>query len=104
MAELAAVMKKLEEVQATVIQSKEELMNEITTKVTALETKMATKIGELSDECEELRRRLDEMEQYSRKKNVIVCGIGDKKEETEESLVEEMIKIAEKLQVNLDET
>ena len=36
-------------------------------------------------------------------KNVIVCGLGDKKEETEESLVEEMVKIAEKLQVNLDE-
>ena len=90
------VMKKLEEIQRTIVSSKEEVLKELNGKISKLEEKMEKDMDGLRYENEQLKTKIDELEQYSMKNDAIVCGISDKKNETEDNIIKgsQNLKIA----------
>ena len=95
-------MKKLEEIQRAIVSSKEEVLSELTGKISLLEEKLENEVESLRTENVYLRTRIDELEQYGMKNDVIIRGVKDEKDETCEALIEKTKEIAKKLRVNLE--
>lgn len=76
-------------------------MQEISGRMTKLEEKTKLEIGKIKRENKILKVRIDELEQYGMKCDVIICGINDSKDETEEELIKKVIEVTKKLNTNL---
>ena len=67
-----------------------------------LEEKSNQKTEELSKECKNIRIRLEQLEQYGFKYDVVVCGIDDdRNNECEDVIMEKIIELAKKLKTEL---
>ena len=96
-------MKKLEELQASIVNLKEEILEEISKKMKKFESSMSQEIEYLRNENNHLRIKLEEQDQYGRKSDIIVNGLKDGgPNETEEEVMKEVIEMAKKLKVKLD--
>lgn len=95
------ILAKLEELQKTVITSKEEVLEELTKRMVKLEEKTDQEIEVLRSNYSKLKTIVDEQEQYGMKSDVIICGIEDDPNENEDEVIEKVIELAEKLEVEL---
>jgi len=57
---------------------------------------------ELKIEIDELKQRINEMDQYHRKQDIIISGLEEKEQETEEDLLETIQEVAKSLGVPLE--
>lgn len=106
-------MKKLlnnfkEEIKTTISDAKDELKEEIgiiKEKVIALENnneEVKKEIDNLRAENYHLRVRMQELEDYSRKDNIVIHGIVEETDETDEDLVGKVIELGKSLGVPLE--
>jgi len=107
MASEEMIMKRLDELQLTlqntVENAKNDLMKEITSRVSKLERETKEEFNTLNTIIEHLQQRIHGLEQHTRKPEVIVVGIAEREDEEEEDLISEIIEVAGKLQVKLGE-
>lgn len=103
-----------ESVETTINKAKEEIkaenkneMNELKKQIekyAGLYEKTREEVKDLKEGNVWLHQRLDDLEQYSRISNVIVRGIKEKKDETEEDLLESVKELGKSLGVQLEES
>lgn len=107
--DLREIMERIQsQLLAKINDSKEEVKKEIQSfgmrldKMEKQNEEDRRELERIREENSDLNRRIEELEQYSRKNNIIISGIPKKEMEREEELMERVKEIAEKLKVKLE--
>ena len=109
--EVIKEMKRMfENLEASVQKSKEELkeeinkVNEIVFRLVESDERNREEIQSLKRRIEDLEEKNEQLEQYSRKDNIIISGVPRKngKEETEKELISILTNLAEKLDTDIE--